>query len=47
MAKILRIHAEDNVAVAVEPIAKDETVILAGESYTAASDIPAGTWVQP
>lgn len=42
MAKIFRIHAEDNVAVAVEPIAKGETVILAGESYTAASDIPDG-----
>ena len=42
MAKIFRIHVEDNVAVAVEAIAKGERVMLAGESYTAASDIPAG-----
>ena len=42
MAKIFRIHAEDNVAVGGGPIAKGETVVLAGECYTAASDIPAG-----
>ena len=42
MAKIFRIHEADNVAVAVEAIAKGETVTLAGENYTAASDIPAG-----
>ena len=42
MAKIFRIHEADNVAVAVEAIARGETVTLAGESYTAASDIPAG-----
>ena len=42
MAKIFRINEADNVAVAVEAIAKGEIVTLADESYTAASDIPAG-----
>lgn len=39
ISKIYRIHTSDNVAVAIEPISKGETV---GEQLTAAEDIPAG-----
>ena len=42
MAKIFRIHPEDNVAVAVQPLAKGETAGLDGQDFTAGSDIPAG-----
>lgn len=42
MAKIFRIHPEDNVAVAVQPLAKGETAALDGQEFTAGSDIPAG-----
>ena len=40
--KLFRIHPEDNVAVAVSPIKKGETVTLGGQAYTPLGDIPAG-----
>lgn len=42
MASIVHIHKNDNVAVAVHPLTKDETFVLDGKEYTALEDIPQG-----
>lgn len=40
--KYLRIHPADNVAVAITPLAKGESLTIDGRTVTAAEDIPAG-----
>ena len=40
--RFLKIHNNDNVIVAIEPIKKDEHLLVNNESITAAEDIPAG-----
>lgn len=40
--KAIKIHANDNVAVAVERMAAQETFEIEGQEYTAVTDIPAG-----
>ena len=42
MSRALRIHPEDNVAVALEPIRADETISVEGAEVTARQDIPQG-----
>ena len=42
MAKIIQIHKEDNVAVAIEEIKQGESFVVAGKSIMAITDIPAG-----
>lgn len=42
MQDIIKINQEDNVAVALRPIAKGETLEIAGEQVTALEDIPQG-----
>ena len=42
MTKCIQIHPDDNVAVALHPVAGGEVIELAGVSVTAAEDIPQG-----
>ncbi len=42
MANIYRIHSKDNVAVAVERLEKDTTVVVEGKSFVVKNEIPAG-----
>ena len=42
MTKCIQIHPDDNVAVALHPVAKGETVEPGGVRVTAAEDIPQG-----
>ena len=42
MEKVYKIHPKDNVAVAVDGLAKGETVDVQGEKIKALSDVPAG-----
>ena len=42
MQDIIRINQADNVAVALRPIAKGETLSIGGNDVTAAEDIPQG-----
>lgn len=42
MTKLIRISDKDNVAVALHPVAKGETLTAGGASVTAAEDIPQG-----
>ena len=39
---VFKIHEKDNVAVAVSPVAKGETVIVGAKAFAALTDIPAG-----
>src|ERR1700712_3909988 len=39
--KILKVHPKDNVIVALQDLAKGETVTYEGESYTLVDDVPA------
>lgn len=40
--KVLKIHPNDSVAVAIEPLSKGEVVEVAGQKLTVVTDIPAG-----
>ena len=40
MTKCIQIHPDDNVAVALHPVAKGEEIELGGVRVTAAEDIP-------
>ena len=42
MANIIKIHKDDNVAVAIEEIKQGSSFVVGGEEITAATDIPAG-----
>jgi len=42
MEKVYRIHAKDNVVVALSPLKKGDTIEIAGKSVTLNEDIPAG-----
>ncbi len=42
MAKLIRINARDNVAVALHPVERGETLTVGGSVVTAAEDIPQG-----
>ena len=39
---VFQIHEKDNVAVAVSPVAKGETVTVGAKTFTVLADIPAG-----
>ena len=39
---VFKIHEKDNVAVAVSPVSKGETVTVGNTTLTALDDIPAG-----
>lgn len=41
-ARLLKIHPEDNVAVAAEPVAAGMAVLVDGDSIVVGADIPAG-----
>ena len=40
--KAIKIHANDNVAVAIESIKKEEAFVVEGKEYVAKAEIPAG-----
>ena len=39
---VFQIHEKDNVAVAVSPVAKGETVTVGSKTFSVSADIPAG-----
>ena len=42
MQDFVKIHEDDNVAVALRPIEKGETLLVAGEEVTVLEEIPQG-----